>query len=116
MTKPKLYENIKLLLADPDQHFPEGFDPQNPFDVKHLEKASREGFIDKVKLENGTAVVALQKFDPKALKEVSPLDVELCDGATYIVVPRSDKSYEKRVSSFCRSSFVFFDSFSKSHH
>jgi hypothetical protein len=97
---PRLYEGITLLLADPEKQFPLEFNPEEPFEVKVLERASLSGFIKKVEREQGVGVVPLQRFDPQALKEVQPEDIELCDGATYIVVPRREKSYEKRVSLF----------------
>ena len=97
---PRLYKGIKLLLADPEKQFPLDFNPEDPFEVKVLGAASRSGFVDKVNREEGVGVVRLERFDPQALIEGSPLDVELCDGATYIIVPRRGKSYEKRVSSF----------------
>jgi hypothetical protein len=53
-----------------------------------------------VEREEGVGVVPLERFDPQALKEVQPEDVELRNGATYIIVPRRGNSYEKRVSSF----------------
>ncbi|KAH7624994.1 hypothetical protein NADE_002214 [Nannochloris sp. 'desiccata'] len=99
MSTPKFYNDITLLLADPENDFPLEFNPERPSQVKVLERASREGFIRTVERKNGETVVPLERFDPQALKEVSPEDVELRDGATYIVVPRSEKSYENRFKS-----------------
>ena len=50
--------------------------------------------------ENGVAVVPLEDFDPEALVKETPEEVELRDGATYIVLPRKGKNYEQAVSTF----------------
>jgi hypothetical protein len=44
---PQLYKSIKLLLADPEKQFPLDFNPEDPFEVKVLERASLSGFIKK---------------------------------------------------------------------
>lgn len=97
---PRLYEDVTLLLADPEKQFPEEFDPHHPFKTKILKRTSRETFCSRVANVNGEAVVALEDFDPTGQKDEPPELVELCDGATYIVVPREDKTTEKRVSLF----------------
>ena len=99
-SNPPFYKGIKLLLADPDERFPQDFKPEDPFEVKVLERASHEGFIRLVERKNGETVVPLEGFEPHSLKELAPEDVELRNDATYIVVPRRGKTYEKRVSSF----------------
>ena len=97
---PQLYKGIKLLLADPEKQFPLDFNPEDPFVEKKLKQVSRESFIEKVKLEEGVGVVPLEEFSPEGIEEETLEDVELRDGATYIVIPGRGKSYEKRVSSF----------------
>ena len=104
---PRLYEDITLLLADPEKQFPEEFDPQRPFKTKILKRTSRETLCTRVTNENGVAVVALEDFDPTGLKDEPPELVELCDGATYIVVPRVDKTVEKRVSPFAAFCYLW---------
>lgn len=52
--------------------------------------------------ENGRGLVDLDDFDIVNLQVGQPEDVQLRNDATYMVVPRRGKSYEKRVSSFCR--------------
>ena len=98
---PRLYEGITLLLADPEKQFPEEFDPKHPFKTRKIKKLSREGFIRMVERENGITVVPYEDFGPKGVEE-APEEVELRNGATFIVVPREDKTTAKRVSSFCR--------------
>ena len=97
---PRLYKGIKLLLAYPEKRFPLEFNPEDPFEEKKLKQVSRESFIDKVKIEEGVGVVPLEEFSPEGIEEETAKEVELRDGATYIVIPRRGKSYEKRVSSF----------------
>jgi hypothetical protein len=97
---PRLYKGIKLLLADPEKDFPAEFNPERPFKEKKLKLVSRESFIDKVKSEEGVGVVPLEEFNPEGIEEETAKEVELRDGATYIVVPREWKAVEKRVSSF----------------
>ncbi|KAG7668556.1 hypothetical protein NADE_006739 [Nannochloris sp. 'desiccata'] len=96
---PRLYEDVTLLLADPEKQFPEEFDPKRPFKVKVMKKTSRETFCSRLANVNGEAVVALEDFDPTGQKDEPPELVELCDEATYIVVPREDKATEKRFES-----------------
>ncbi|KAG7674380.1 hypothetical protein KSW81_000038 [Nannochloris sp. 'desiccata'] len=93
---PPLYEGIKLLLADPDKRFPQDFNPEDPLETKKLKKVSRESFINKVKSEEGVGVVPLEEFSPEGIEEATAEEVELKDKATYIVIPRRGKSYEKR--------------------
>jgi hypothetical protein len=99
-SKPRLYNGIKLLLVDPEKRFPLEFNPQDPFEEKKLKQVSRESFIDKVKSEEGVGVVPLEEFSPEGIEEETAKEVELRDGATYIVIPCRRKRYEKRVSSF----------------
>ena len=106
-SRPELYEHITLLLADPEKQFPEEFDPQKPKKVKVMNKTSRETFCSRVANVNGEAVVALEAFDPTALVDEPPELVELRDGATYIVVPREDKTTEQRVSSFAAFCYLW---------
>ena len=91
MPMPKFYYDITLLFADSEKDFPVDFE------AKKFKKVSREGFLRVVERDT---VVALEDFDPEALREQSPLDVELRDGATYIVIPTGRKSFAKRVSSY----------------
>lgn len=107
---PRLYEGIKLLLADPEKQFPEGFDPKKPFKVKALGKVSRESFVKCVERETGAYVVAVENFDPTGVVNQAPEEVDLCDEATFIVVPREDQTTEKRVSAF--AAFVICGRFS----
>jgi hypothetical protein len=101
---PQRYEGINLLLADPEKQFPEEFDPERPWKTQRLRgKVSQQGFIRSVERLNGAFVVALDDFvsTQGPLEDIEPLeDVELCNDATYIIVPRDSKSSEKRVSSF----------------
>ena len=113
MSRPRLYHGITLLLANPEDRFPEDFDPEHPFDRTPMRNTSRESFIRSVERVGGAFVVRIEDFGPDALLE-PPEDVELLDGATYIVVPLRRYSYEKRVSSFCylwlnfKSTLTFF--------
>lgn len=50
--------------------------------------------------EEGVGVVPLEEFSPEGIEEATAEEVELKDKATYIVIPRRGKSYEKRVSPF----------------
>ena len=45
-------------------------------------------------------MVPLEEFSPEGIEEATAEEVELKDKATYIVIPRRGKSYEKRVSPF----------------
>ncbi|KAG7674696.1 hypothetical protein NADE_007988 [Nannochloris sp. 'desiccata'] len=96
---PPLYGGIKLLLADPDKRFPQDFNPEDPLETKKLKKVSRESFINKVRSEEGVGVVPLEEFSPEGIEEATAEEVELKDKATYIVIPRRGKSYEKRFES-----------------
>ena len=77
----RFYEGITLLFANPKKEFPQDFDPERPFKAVPLKKISRASFVDLVK---GRKVVLLEKFDD--FEPVVPLDVELLDNATYIVI------------------------------
>jgi hypothetical protein len=106
-SRPELYEHITLLLADPEKQFPEEFDPQHPFKVRVMEKASRQGFVDRISRVNGEAVVPLESFNPQALVDLPALDVELRHGATYIVVPCVDmQDTGRRVSEWAVFRFL----------
>ncbi|KAG7674708.1 hypothetical protein NADE_007998 [Nannochloris sp. 'desiccata'] len=96
---PDLYERITLLRGNP-----EDFDPAHPFGTALLKKVSRQGFVSRVKDEGAVAVVRLEDFlkyslSPTAfiLKDESPLDVELCDNATFILIHSGEKGLRKRV-------------------
>ncbi|KAL4513616.1 hypothetical protein Ndes2437A_g00528 [Nannochloris sp. 'desiccata'] len=69
------------------------------FYIADLKKVSRESFINKVRSEEGVGVVPLEEFSPEGIEEATAEEVELKDKATYIVIPRRGKSYEKRFES-----------------
>ena len=81
----RFYEGITLLFANPKKEFPQDFDPERPFEAVPLGKVSREGFVDFARSRNALGVVPLEK-NHLGFKPQSPLDVELRDNATYIVV------------------------------
>jgi len=114
---PEFYEGITLLRGNPEEEFPRDFDPANPFGTALLKKVSRQGFVSRVKDEDAVAVVRLEDFlkyslNPTAfiLKDESPLDVELCDNATFILIHSGEKGLRKRVSTFLLSLVDFFKS------
>ncbi|KAH7621183.1 hypothetical protein NADE_009231 [Nannochloris sp. 'desiccata'] len=101
---PEFYEGITLLRGNPEEEFPRDFDPAHPFGKALLKKVSRQGFVSRVKDEGAVAVVRLEDFlkyslSPTAfiLKDESPLDVELCDNATFILIHSGEKGLRKRV-------------------
>ena len=102
MSTPKLYRGITLLFAEPGEPFPGYFDPAFPWDMSRFKMMSREGFVDRVKGENSIAVVPLEDFekDPGAPCK-TPEDIELRDGATYIVVELIEEEEEEIVSVAC---------------
>ena len=100
MPMPKFYYDITLLFADSEKDFPVDFDPQRPSAVKKIKRVSRGSFVNKVKSEDGVGVVRLEEFSPDGIEEELAEDVELRDGATYIVSPTGRKSFAKRVSSY----------------
>ncbi len=77
----RYFEGIKLLFSDPVKEFPQDFDPERPFKTRSLLKVSRASFVSIV---NGSDVVLLENFGD--FEPQSPLEVELRDNATYIVV------------------------------
>ena len=74
---------------------------------------SRQGFIRAVDRRHGDFVVALEDYPSRDLSKKDSEDIELRDGATYIVLPRKEKNYEQAVSSlyFYASRFVIFGRF-----
>jgi hypothetical protein len=88
----RLYEGITLLFAHPNKEFPQNFDPSRPFKTQYLSRVSREGFVGIVNGRNGPSGVVL--LDDKILEDPtklklelgSPLDCELRNNATYVVV------------------------------
>jgi hypothetical protein len=111
---PELY-NVTLL-AKLDGGLPEDFDPKFPgseVEVEDLIGISRQGFIRAVDRQNGGFVVALEDYPSRNVAKKDAADIELRDGATYIVLPRKGKNYEQAVSSlyFARLHFVIFGRF-----
>ena len=111
---PELY--TLTLLAKPEGELPDVFDPKSPgsdVDVQLLTAISRQGFIRAVDRRNGDFVVALEDYPSRDLSKKDSEDIELRDGATYIVLPRKEKNYEQAVSSlyFYASRFVIFGRF-----
>ena len=108
MATPKLYDGIRLLYAEPGEQFPEEFDPKCPWAIRNYTEMDRECFVDMFKWENSRAVVPLEDFenDPRALWEVPVMDVELREGATYIVVPLKETTSGKKVSCFLLHFFL----------
>ena len=88
----RFYEGITLLFANPNKEFPQNFDPSRPFKTELLRRVSRGSFVDSVNGRNGPSRVVL--LDDKILEDPtkfkleleSPLEVELRNNATYIVV------------------------------
>ena len=99
---PKLYSGITLLFTDPKKRFPEEFDPQCPYHKLQPNKVSREGLIKLIYGRSGETLVPLEDFhyEPPTLWEETPQDVDLRDGATYIVVSSKEAAYRETVSCF----------------
>lgn len=103
MSTPQRYEDIEILFADPAKAFPEDFNPDYPFRVEHIKRVSYKGFVATMDREHVAALVALEDFDPQAfhIEEMSPVDVELHDGATFIAILNVyPTSLERRVGCF----------------
>ncbi len=83
----RFYERITLLFANPNREFPQDFDPTRPFKTELLRRVSRASFVDSVNGRNSPSLVVLLEDPTKFKLELeSPLEVELRNNATYIVV------------------------------
>ena len=112
---PEFYKDMTLVLPL-ENGFPEDFDPEFPgsdVEVMKLRNLSRQGFVRAVDRQNGGFVVALEDYPSRNVSKMDPADIELRDGATYIVLPCKGKNYEQAVSSlyFARLHFVIFGRF-----
>ncbi|KAG7670019.1 hypothetical protein NADE_006263 [Nannochloris sp. 'desiccata'] len=95
---PELY-NVTLL-AKLEGELPEDFDPEFPggdVQVEQLLGVSRQGFVRAVDRRNGDFVVALEDYPSRDVSKKDSADIELRDGATYVVLPRKGKNYEQTV-------------------
>ena len=112
-SRPQLYEGISLLLAHPGRQFPEEFNPEWPFAVTKIKRASRKSFINTVEKEEGLYVVPVEEFvQTSNVVELfeAPEDVELRDGGIYIVVPDEELQATRiKVSFFCQIVLYFVD-------
>lgn len=92
MAERELYFGVKLLFPDPEASFPRDFNPELPFRRRTAKVISLLSFVDVVEGEGGTCVIPLEDFDQntptRELQVLAAGDVELSDGATFIVVPR----------------------------
>ena len=99
---PELYEDMRLVLPL-ENGFPEDFDPERPgseVEVVKLRNLSQHGFVSFLAGRNAEFVVTPEDYPSRDVSKTIPADVELRDGATYIVLPRKGKDYEQTVSTF----------------
>ena len=109
---PELYKDMTLVLPL-ENGFPEDFDPDRPgsdVEVMKLRNLSRQGFVSFLAGRNAEFVVTPEDYPSRDVSKMIPADIELRDGATYIVLPRKGKNYEQAVSSLC-CIFVIFGRF-----
>ncbi len=82
---------------DPD------FDPERPgseVEVVKLRNLSQHGFFSFLAGRNAEFAVTPEDYPSRDVSKMIPADVELRDGATYIVLPRKGKNHEQTVSTF----------------
>ncbi len=91
----RFYEGITLLFGNPNKEFPQDFNPERPFKTELLRRVSRASFVDSVNGRNGPSrVVLLEGPTTFKLELESPLEVELHNNATYVVVHPSPPTPE----------------------
>jgi hypothetical protein len=107
MSSSRVYERIKLVIADPDKQFPEDFDPYNPYEIYEMKDMSPRIFKEVVESMNGLFVMRREEFEQYQETGVplwtylrTPDDIDLEHYETYIVVTRTNRNSAKRVSFF----------------